>query len=725
MRLEITIGPPLLTINQGQTVLTCEPDGRIQGGSDKGLFFFDTRVISVYDLVANGASFRLLNAGPVHYYASRSMLTNEEIETEDGPIPAGVLSVTLGRSVEGGLHEDIDITNYGSRKVRFNLEIVIRSDFADIFEVRACEIVRRGRVTTDWDDATATLRTVYANGAFRREVVLQTAQSGSRCRHANGRMTFEVEIERGCQWHTCLLYTLVGGTRSYGPPKDCFAQVEASRLGRELGSWRNEVLKLLTSNEEFYRFYAQSIEDLASLRLPLEGTDHLRFVPAAGIPWFVALFGRDTLITAMQTSLVYPAFARGALETLGELQATERDDDRDAEPGKILHEIRFGELAVLKKIPHTPYYGTADATPLYIITLHFAWRSTGDRSLLERHLATAERCLAWIDEFGDRDGDGFQEYQTRSKRGYENQGWKDSGDAVMDVDGTPVRGPKALCELQGYVFDAWRRMTDIYVYLGLDEKAARLREKAALLRRRFDETFWDEDGGFYAYCLDGDKRKIHTIASNQGHLLWSGIVPREKAGKVVERLLRPDMWSGWGVRTLSADHPSFNPHSYQNGSIWPHDNGFIAIGFKRYGFHAEAARIARDVSEACSYFRLHQMPELYAGLQRNGASFPVQYLGANVPQAWAAGSVFAFLQSLIGFQPHGEAGVLYLDPWLPPWLPDLTLKDLRVGAETFDLQIHGEGDRVEIDVLRGDASRVRRRSFADASEMLGAAQPLS
>jgi glycogen debranching enzyme len=265
-------------------------------------------------------------------------------------------------------------------------------------------------------------------------------------------------------------------------------------------------------------------------------------------------------------------------------------------------------------------------------------------------------------------------------------------------------------------------MADIYVHLGSDEKAARLREKAEALRRRFDEAFWDEDSGFYAYCLDGDKRKILSVASNPGHLLWSGIVPKEKAGKVVERLLRPDMWSGWGIRTLSADHPAFNPHSYQNGSVWPHDNGVIAIGFKRYGFHAEAARVARDISEACSYFRLHQMPELYAGLQRNGASFPVQYLGANVPQAWAAGSVFALLQSIIGFQPRGDEGLLYLDPWLPPWLPDLTLRDLRVGAQIFDLQIHGKGAQVEIDVFKGDASRVRRRSFVAASEMLGAAR---
>ena len=261
-------------------------------------------------------------------------------------------------------------------------------------------------------------------------------------------------------------------------------------------------------------------------------------------------------------------------------------------------------------------------------------------------------------------------------------------------------------------------MAEIYDHLGFDEKASRLRDKAEALQRRFDDAFWDEGSGFYAYCLDGEKKKILTVASNPGHLLWSGIAPKAKAARVVERLMRPDMWSGWGIRTLSADHPSFNPHSYQNGSVWPHDNGLIAVGFKRYGFHAEAARIARDISEANSYFILHQMPELYAGLSREGASFPVQYPGANVPQAWAAGSVFALLQSIIGFQPRGDEGVLYLDPWLPPWLPDLTLRDLRVGDQTFDLRIQGVNGDANVDVLRGDPSRIRRRSFALASERL-------
>jgi glycogen debranching enzyme len=718
MRLEITIGPPLLTVNQGQTVLASEPDGQIFDGTDKGLFFFDTRVMSVYQLTANGVPFKLLNAGSLYHYAARSMLTNNEVETEGGTIPPGVLGVTLSRSIDGGLHEDIDIANYGAHNVKFNLEIVIRSDFADLFEVKAGRIVRRGRVTTDWDDVSGTLRTAYASGRFKREIVVRASRSGSHGSYANGRLSFDVEIERGGSWHTCLEYTLVDDARRFEPPRGCNDHGDATRVGRDLKSWRDTVLKLTTSNEELYRFYARSIDDLVALRLPIEGTDHLRFVPSAGVPWFVALFGRDSLITAMQTSLVYPTFARGALEVLGELQATERDDYRDAEPGKIPHEMRFGELAFHKKVPHTPYYGTADATPLYIITLHLAWRSTGERALLERHLATAEGCLAWIDNYGDRDGDGFQEYQTRSPVGYENQGWKDAGDSVMDIDGTPVRGPKALCELQGYVFDAWRRMAVIYDHLGRDEDASRLRAKAGALQRRFDDAFWDEDGGFYAYCLDGEKKKILTVASNPGHLLWSGIVPKAKAARVVARLMRPDMWSAWGIRTLSADHPSFNPHSYQNGSIWPHDNGLIAIGFKRYGFAAEAARLTRDISEACSFFMLHQMPELFAGLPRDSGSFPVQYPGANVPQAWAAGSVFALLQSIIGFQPQGDEGVLYLDPWLPTWLPDLTLRDLRIGDQTFDLSIEGvEGD-VEVKVLRGDPGRIRRRSFVIASDTL-------
>jgi glycogen debranching enzyme len=409
--------------------------------------------------------------------------------------------------------------------------------------------------------------------------------------------------------------------------------------------------------------------------------------------------------------LIYPDFARGALDILGSLQAREEDDYRDAEPGKILHEIRYGELAHFKLIPHTPYYGTADATPLYLITLHAAWRATGDRALLERHLETAEGCLSWIDTYGDRDGDGFQEYQTRSPVGYENMGWKDSGDSVVYPDGSLVRGPKALCELQGYVYDAWLRMSEVFDELGKPGRARELRTKAAALFKRFNEAFWDEELGFYAFALDGDKKKVLTVASNPGHCLSSGIVPPERAAKVVRRLMAPDMWSGWGIRTLSALHPAFNPYNYQTGSVWPHDNAIIAVGFKRYGFGAEAARIARDISGAASHFLFNQLPELYTAPERDETSFPIQYLGANIPQAWAAGSVFALMQAMLGFRPDAPRGKLHVDPLLPEWLPDLTVLDLRVGKQRFDIRFWRDGGQTHYDVLKGDPKAVEYGSF--------------
>ena len=347
-----------------------------------------------------------------------------------------------------------------------------------------------------------------------------------------------------------------------------------------------------------------------------------------------------------------------------------------------------------------------------------AWRCTGDRSLLERHLDTAERCLRWIDEYGDRDGDGFQEYQTRSPAGYENMGWKDSGDAVMYPDGALVKGPKALCELQAYVYDAWLRMADIYGELGNADAAQALRDKAGALFDKFNEAFWDEESGFYAYCLDGDKRKVLTVASNPGHCLTCGIVPHERAGRVVKRLMQPDMWSGWGIRTLSARHPSFNPYSYQCGSVWPHDNSIIALGFKRYGFGVEAAAIAHDVSEAAGHFLSNQLPELYAGIQRDGSNFPVQYLGANVPQAWAAGSAFMLVQTLLGLLADAPRNRLFVDPYLPEWLPDIEIRDLRIGGHAFDIRFWRKGEETEFEVLKGNPKSVVRRSLTVAAEHL-------
>jgi glycogen debranching enzyme len=423
--------------------------------------------------------------------------------------------------------------------------------------------------------------------------------------------------------------------------------------------------------------------------------------------------------------MVYAPFAIGALARLAQFQATEVDDWRDAEPGKIPHELRTGELAHFNKVPHTPYYGTADATILYLILLHEAWKWLGDARLLERFRGTAERCLAWIDRYGDPDGDGFQEYRRRSEHGYENMGWKDAGDAVVYPDGSQVKQPKALCELQGYAYDARRRMAEIYGALGLPDRAYELRRQAAELRDRFNDRFWLPELGCYAFGLDPDKRPIATVASNAGHCLWSGIADPEKAAQVIARFCRPDMWSGWGIRTLSADHPAYNPFSYQLGSVWPHDNAIVAEGFKRYGFADEANRVARDIFEATSYFQGYRLPELYAGLPREPGSFPVQYVGANIPQAWAAGSVFQLVQTILGLQADAPAGCLYVDPTLPRWLPDVTVRGLKVGSSTIDLRFWREGDRSRWDVLAltGELRIAERRwTFDVAPDVDGAGE---
>ena len=715
MSFKVQVGPPQIAIHQGQTVLVTDPDGQIAWPSDKGLYFLDTRLISSWSIYANGETWELLNGGPVTYFGARIFLTNRAFLTEDGPVGERTVGLTLSRHVAGGMREDFDISNNNKHAIRFNLELAIRGDFADIFEVRSEKIVRRGRIVSRWSEARQQLHLTYRNKDFGRGVVITAKPTGTKGVYANGRMSFEIALGPGEAWHCCLFYDLLDGKRRYQAPRDPVAECHRTPHAQSLEDWERTVLKIKTSNEEFYRCFHQGILDMAALRLPIAGTDHMVFIPAAGLPWFVALFGRDTLIVALQTMLVYPEFARGALEVLGAYQAHERDDYRDAEPGKILHELRYGELAHFKLIPHTPYYGTSDATPLYLVALHSAWRATGDRSLLQKHLATAEGCLDWIDNYGDRDGDGFQEYQTRSIAGYENTGWKDSGDSVMYEDGSLVQGPKALCELQGYVYDAWSRMAEIYDELGMDARAAELRQKAAKLFRQFNEVFWDEGTGFYAYTLDGNKKPVFSVASNQGHCLWSGIVPPDRAARVVERLMQPDMLSGWGIRTLSARHPAFNPYNYQTGAVWPHDNAIIAAGFRRYGFAKEAAAIARCISDAASHFQLNQLPELYAGLQREPDNFPVQYVGANVPQAWAAGAPFVLLQAMLGILPDAPNARMYVDPALPDWLPDVTLYDLRLGRRSFDVRFWRNGEETEFEVLRGNPRFVVRRSVLEAT----------
>jgi glycogen debranching enzyme len=696
MGIGVKVGPPTITISHGSTFMVTDQQGHIDPQSEQGLFWRDTRVLSLYRLYVNSEPWQLLNASAVSYYAARFYFTNPPIETDRGPIPGGTIGLTVTRTVHGGIHEDFDLTSYGLEPVHFVLETASRSDFADLFEVKSRRIVRRGQRFTEWDPAAGELRTAYVNEDFRRQYAYRVAHGDSPPRHANGRVAFDVSLPPGASWHTCVYHVpMADGVRAE-PLHECGAvDGSVTTLDELQEAWLESATRLISPNEDVNRVFARSVVDMAALRLPDYVPDPDLWMPAAGVPWFVTLFGRDSLIVSLQTMMVHAKFALGALHTLAQHQADVVDDWRDAEPGKILHELRFGELAHFQRIPH-PYYGTADATILYLVTLHEAWKWVGHRHLIETHRDTALRCLEWIDRYGDLDGDGFQEYRTRSPIGFENQGWKDAHDAVVDADGGQVPQPKALCELQGYVFDAKLRMAEVFEALGDSGRAHVLRKEAVDLQERFDAAFWMDDEGCVAYGLGPDKRQIRSIASNAGHCLWSGIVKPERASRLVRRLLADDMWSGWGIRTLSTRNPAYNPFSYQLGSVWPHDNALIALGFARYGFVREASLVAAAIFEAANYFEHYRLPELYAGLARAPGGFPVQYLGANIPQAWAAGAVFHLLQAMLGLEADAPAGKLYVRPSLPDWLPSIELVNLEVGDSLLHLRFRAPSG---VDVL--------------------------
>lgn len=683
-------------------------NGEINQNNFLGIFTDDTRFLSYYACYADGIPWILLRSTTTTYYASQIYLTNPELTTEEGVIAKGSLSLTVSRTVEGGIHEDLDLTNYSLQRVRFSLEIALRSDFADIMEVQSGKYIRRGSIQTKWNEADNELHTTYKNQDFHRCLIYQPRNYSSQPNYANGRVTFEVVLEPGESWHTCGNFILVLNDQIREPLHICYDTAVDSEVNSELEhlhrQWLDSATGLTTANEEVYRAYKQSAADLAALRLYDDDLGPDMWLPAAGVPKFVTIFGRDSLIASLQTTIVHSGFALGALKKLAQLQATTLDDWRDAQPGKILHEIRRGELAYFHKIPFTPYYGSADATILYLITLHETWKWLGDDALLREYRETALRCLEWIDTYGDLDGDGFQEYKTRSQNGIENQGWKDSGEGIVYGNGSQVKAPKALCELQGYVFDAWMRMAEVFEALGESDRVTELRTKAAKLQANFEEHFWCEDIGFYALALDPEKQPVRAIASNAGHCLWSGIINPERAARVVEKLFQPDMFSGWGIRTLSANNPAYNPYSYHLGSIWPHDNGIIALGLKRYGFANETARLARSIFGAASFFANYRLPEVYSGIENKPGAFPVPYIEANVPQAWAAGSVFHLLQAILGISADAPNKHLYVNPCLPHWLPDLTLRRLQIGNACLDLRFwqENESTRWDASVVSGE-----------------------
>lgn len=710
MNTEIKVGPPVITISQGRTFMVTTRSGMIQAESDEGLYAVDTRFISFYQLYINHAPLNVVNSSQLTFYASRFHLTNPSIKTQGGTIKANTLNVTINRTISDSLHEEFEVINYTGEKVQFLLELAIRSDFADIFEVKSHDIIQRGQTETAWHKGARKLVTTYDHKAFHRAVSYQITHTHAPVGYANGRIFFEIRLEQNESWQMCADLILEHGQEVKKPdPGSCsFGQRGSASQGAtpspnaeptndfdaRQAHWQSRCTSMTTSDNILYRTYRQAILDMGALRIYDMDVSEDAWVPAAGVPWFVTLFGRDSLTVSYQNMLVSPDFARGALKRLAERQAEKRDDWLDAQPGKILHELRSGELAYFHIIPFYPYYGTADATILYLIVLSETYRWTGDVSLLKEYRQVAENCLDWIDHYGDLDGDGFQEYKTFSTPGFENMAWKDAGESVVYADGSQVKQPKGTCELQGYVYDAKIRMVEVFQALGDDARAQALQEQAETLKRKFNETFWMPDEDCYAFALDPHKKLATSVASNAGQCLWGGIADQDKAERTARRLLQEDMWSGWGIRTLSSKNPAYNPYSYQRGAIWPHDNGIIAAGFKRYGLVQEANQVIRAMFDAVERFEADRPPEVFAGLKRKGdMDFPVLYPGgANIPQAWATGSIFMMVQTMLGIRADAPHKRLYVNPTLPAWLPEITLEHMRVGPCSMTLRFWREGE---------------------------------
>ena len=705
--MEVRVGPPTVTIHDDDEVLVCELNSEMSSTKEQGYFSADTRLVSGYRLRLGRVRPVLCNASAVEHHSARFEFTNAAVLGADGhEVPEQSLHLRLDRTIGQGLHEDYDLTNYSMNPAILELELSLESDFADIFDVKNHRVLRRGALQSEWDARRGRLVTRYANGDFERSLVVEIDNADSPPEFANGGILFRVPLEPGTTWHTCVLWLpTTGDSKPERPLRGCHSLIGDHDRDRSRRAWADQVTRCVTSDPSITETIRQAVEDLAGMRMhrhddAASGGDNAKvgrgpdaWVPAAGIPWFVSLFGRDALTVSLQTMSLSPRFALGSLRALGALQADAYDDERDMQPGKIEHEIRHGELAALHLIPHTPYYGTHESTSLYVLAAASAWRWHGDRDALDAVRPHVERALAWIDTDGDLDGDGLQEYKTRSSQGYYNQGWKDSGDAIVGADGELSELPIALCEHQALVVAAKRAWADVTERVYDDRStAARLHAEADRLAEVIETRFWWEEEGTYYLGLDGHKQPIRSVTSNPGQLLCQRVVAPERAIRVARRLLAPDMWSGWGIRTLSSEHPRYNPFSYQLGSVWPHDNVTMAAGFRNYGLDGDAAQVAKAFFDAAKQFIAHRLPELFAGLPRDPGGFPVQYLGANTPQAWASGAVIELIAVLLGLDADAPAGVLRLDPALPEWLPDVRLERLAVGDASVDLRVMRQSD---------------------------------
>ncbi|MGD0167329.1 MAG: glycogen debranching N-terminal domain-containing protein [Gaiellaceae bacterium] len=679
-----------VTILDGSTFCISDENGDI-GNSTSGLFASDTRFLSLLRLTINGAPPLHLSSGRVDYFSAAFYLRNPLA----GGLPQDALTIARHRFVGDNMQETIVLENETMSTLSFELAIEIGTDFADIMSVKEHDFTLGHPADAPPLPPLAASR---VDDEQRELVFSDSGEGNERTRTQvifsvpgecdDGRFVrYRLELEPRTRWQVSvdIIPSLEGEVTSPSLIERHFGE-ERQRVSDALAAWRMNVPQLRAGWDQLQHAITQSVSDLAALRIR-GGNGGIARLPAAGMPWFMTVFGRDTIITCLQTLLFGPELARNALEVLGELQAREDDASIDAEPGKIVHEIRHGKTA---RRWFRAYYGTVDATPLYLILLSEVWRWSDDAALVRSLKGPALRALDWIENYGDLDGDGFVEYQKRSERGLDNQSWKDSGDSQRFSDGRFAETPIAPCEVQGYVYDAKLRCAELARAVWRERQLAeRLEQEAAELARRFDEAFWiEERGGYYALGLDREKRPIDSLCSNMGHLLWSGIVPAHRVDALVDRLMGEELWSGWGIRTMSAVDAAYNPLSYHNGSVWPHDNALCALGLAKYGRWPEAQRIIHRMLGVAKHFG-YQLPEVFSGLPRTETPFPIAYPTSARPQAWAAGAPVLLLQILLGLQPDLRRHVLTsaAPDALPSWIGDIRLSGVHAFNRLWDVHL--------------------------------------
>ena len=684
----------LVRILDGNTFVVSDSRGDIEASltDPTGLFSFDSRFLSTWILTVDGERLNPLSVDDLQYFETRFFLV-----PGTGTVYVDAkLSVIRRRAVGDGFHEELTILNHDAKPVDLRVRVEAASDFADLFEVKDA-LEKKGRYYSRVEKGRLLLG--YERESFGRQTAISATAPAKLDKKG---LTFSVHIEPQGQWTTDLdVVTAVGAGGTYVRPKYERGERRAQpNMGRSLERWLAEAPRLESDSDPLKVTYRRSLVDLAALRFapPVSGG---RSLPAAGLPWFMTMFGRDSIFTSLQALPFTPELAATTLRALGAWQGSRIDDFRDEDPGRILHEMRYGELSAFEERPHSPYYGCADATALYVVLLDEYERWTGDRRLVRDLENEARAALRWIDEYADLMGNGYVWYRRRNEEtGLENQCWKDSWDSISYRDGRLPGFPRATCELQGYAYDAKLRGARLARLIWKDsELADELEREAADLKRRFNRDFWVKDGEYFALALDTEGKQVDSLTSNNGHLLWSGIVDKSKAKSVVRHLMSPRLFSGWGVRTLAEAEGRYNPIGYHVGTVWPFDNSFIAWGLRRYGFKEEAARVAAGILDAAEFFE-GRLPEAFGGYARDVTKYPVQYPTACSPQAWSTGTPLLLLRTMLGLEPVGDH--LVVDPALPDGIGLLALLDIPGRWGRVDAFARGRG--------RLEAVRPRRPS---------------